>query len=243
MNPRRLDLDAIVGTTARLRARIVDRFGTRGIAALACELETIAREAEARIERISRPHWPLRSAVGGVFALTVVIVALSANGIRVDARVDGLDEWLQVIESGVQDVVFLGIGVAFLLTLEQRHRRRQALAAIHELRSLCHVIDMHQLTKDPDSLTYPQGRTEHSPERWAMTGYELSRYLDYCSEMLSLAAKVAALYAQTANDPVVLGAVREIQELASDLSSELWQKIVILDRMTAESASPYAPAR
>jgi len=40
-----------------------------------------------------------------------------------------------------------------------------------------------------------------------MTPFELGRYLDYCSEMLSLTGKVAALYAQDLDDPVVVEAV------------------------------------
>ena len=36
--------------------------------------------------------------------------------------------------------------------------------------------------------------------------FELSRYLDYCSEMLSLTAKLAALYAQNLPDPVIIEA-------------------------------------
>jgi hypothetical protein len=36
------------------------------------------------------------------------------------------------------------------MTIETRVKRRRALRAIHELRSIAHVIDMHQLTKDPE---------------------------------------------------------------------------------------------
>jgi hypothetical protein len=182
--------------------------------------------------------------VAAVLVTGTAFASLSIAGLRLDTEVDGVDEWLQIVESGAQSLVFFGLGVLFLLSLEQRHRRRLALAAIHELRSLCHVIDMHQLTKDPDSLAHPDGRTAHSPDRH-LTKYESARYLDYCSEMLSLTAKVGASYAQTANDPVILAAVREIQELASDLSSELWQKIVILDAMmdpqATRTSSRFAP--
>ena len=46
----------------------------------------------------------------------------------------------------------IGAAVLFLVTLEVRLRRQRALAAIHELRSLAHVVDMHQLTKHPEGL-------------------------------------------------------------------------------------------
>ena len=59
--------------------------------------------------------------------------------------------------------------------------------------------------------------------------FELARYLDYCSEMLSLSGKVAALYVQYLDDPVVLAAVNEVETLATGISGKIWQKIVILD--------------
>lgn len=62
-----------------------------------------------------------------------------------------------------------------------------------------------------------------------MTRFELVRYLDYCAEMLSISSKMAALHVQYVNDPVVLDAVNDIEVLASDLASRIWQKIVILD--------------
>ncbi|MEI9900769.1 MAG: hypothetical protein WDN31_12330 [Hyphomicrobium sp.] len=46
---------------------------------------------------------------------------------------------------------------------------------------------MHQLTKDPSAFGGPA--TSSSPQR-VMTRYELVRYLSYCSEMLSLAARL-----------------------------------------------------
>ena len=61
-----------------------------------------------------------------------------------------------------------------------------------------------------------------------MTPFELGRYLDYCSEMLSLTGKVAALYAQDLDDPVVVEAVNDIEMLATNLSRKIWQKIAIL---------------
>ena len=65
-----------------------------------------------------------------------------------------------------------------------------------------------------------------------MTAFELGRYLDYCSEMLSLTGKVAALYAQDLDDPVVVEAVNDIEMLATNLSRKVWQKIAILQAAT-----------
>jgi hypothetical protein len=62
-----------------------------------------------------------------------------------------------------------------------------------------------------------------------MTPYQLTRYLDYCSELLSIVSKLAALHAQYLNDPVILAAVNDVETLAHGLSGKIWQKIMILD--------------
>ena len=78
---------------------------------------------------------------------------------------------------------------------------------------------MHQLTKDPANKLFLIEETSSSPER-GLTTAELSRYLDYCTEMLSLIGKVAALYAQRFDDSVVLGSVNEVEVLTASLSQK-----------------------
>jgi hypothetical protein len=87
---------------------------------------------------------------------------------------------------------------------------------------------MHQLTKDPDKVLHPRNDTPSSPTR-EYSQPLIARYLDYCSELLSLISKVAALYAQTFDDPVVLAAVDEVEGLTTGLSGKIWQKIMILE--------------
>jgi hypothetical protein len=85
---------------------------------------------------------------------------------------------------------------------------------------------MHQLTKDPEQILQ-QGTTESSSLR-RMTAFDLGRYLDYCSEMLSLTGKVAALYVQGFDDGVALQAVNEIEDLTTGLSRKIWQKLTLV---------------
>lgn len=54
-------------------------------------------------------------------------------------------------------------------------------------------------------------------------------YLDYCSEMLSLVGKTAALYAENNDDQVVLQTVEGIEELTMNLSQKIWQKIASIN--------------
>jgi hypothetical protein len=55
------------------------------------------------------------------------------------------------------------------------------------------------------------------------------RYLDCCSELLSLNGKLAALYAQRMDDPFILAAVDDVEDLNGGFSSKIWQKIMILN--------------
>lgn len=116
-------------------------------------------------------------------------------------------------------------------------KRAKILQAIDELRAVSHVIDMHQLTKDPSQTVSARGkRTKSSPVR-TLTSFQLARYLDYCSELLSLIGKLAALYAQSSSDSVVLQAVNDIETLTNGISRKIWQKIMILDDDIADEAA------
>jgi len=72
-----------------------------------------------------------------------------------------------------------------------------------------------------------QPDTASSPER-TMTSDQLGRYLDYCSELLSLLGKLAALFPQRFDDNVVLEAASDIENLTIGLSRKVWQKITVL---------------
>ena len=71
------------------------------------------------------------------------------------------------------------------------------------------------------------GSTPSSPER-RMTRFELTRYLEYCAEMLALTGKLSALYAGESHDHVVIGAASDVETLCTDLGRKIWQKITIL---------------
>ena len=64
-----------------------------------------------------------------------------------------------------------------------------------------------------------------------MSRFELARYLDYCSEVLSLISKIATMYVEYIKDPVVLEAVDGIEDLTNGLSRKVWQKIIVLDQI------------
>jgi hypothetical protein len=227
---RELGATEIIETIARLRDRIAERFPESGLSRVAGDLLILARSAEAHLPFLREPHRGLRVAVGVGIVLLLLIVIAAAVSVGIEARIADLTHFLQAVESGINDVVFLSIAIYFLLSLEGRRKRRRALELLHELRSIAHVVDMHQLTKDPEYLSDRSSATS-KPVR-TMSGADLGRYLDYCSEMLSLTSKIAVLVVQRFNDPVVLAAVNEVEALCSGLSGKIWQKITLLERVT-----------
>lgn len=222
---RKLNLNKTIETIDLLRKRIEDRFPDSGLSKVCGELKEIAVESSAKIAFISKPIIWLRLAFGALIIIGLSTLVYSLSLLKISMDEIQLVDLVQGAEASVNDIIFIGAAIYFLFRTETLIKRKKALTALHELRTIAHVIDMHQLTKDPKSLN-ARG-TENSPKR-EMNNYELSRYLDYCSEMLSLTSKVSALYANDYNDEVVLNTINEIEDLTTSLSGKVWQKIMIL---------------
>lgn len=226
---RRLDSQRIVETVQVLQRRIEGRFPDSGLGRVVTELLRVAEETIARAHWIQKPHLLLRCAAA---ILSAAIIALLA-GMMLHIRQFQFDDYtnsIQVLEASINSVIFIGAAILFLVSWENRIKRRRALKAIHELRALAHIVDMHQLTKDPESY-FGRGQHAASPQRRAMTPFELNRYLDYCSEALALISKIAALYVQEFQDPVLLDAVDDVEDLTSGFSRKIWQKITLLENL------------
>ena len=227
MSYRTLDPDKIVKTIDRLHARIEERFPEAGLANVCAGLSEVAQTTKGRAARIARPNELIRFGSAAVIVIGLAVIGYLATIIEFKHSSENFFGVLQGIEALINVLVLSGIAIFFLSTLESRWKRQRALDHLHELRTIVHVIDMHQLTKDPSTSTQPGRMTPSSPKRM-MTPYELQRYLDYCSELLSLSAKVATLYAQSSRDSVVISAVTELEQVSSNLSHKIWQKITLI---------------
>lgn len=226
-----LQISHIVATLRRLHQRICERFPESGLSKVAAELLKIAEETGPILERQRRPHRFIQFAAAAIILLllAIPIAGLAWRGLPA-LEIRDLPTALQVLESAIQDVIFLGLALYFVFTLETRLDRRGSLRELQRLRNIVHIIDMHQLTKDPEHLISPDMRTPSSPARM-LTHFEMSRYLDYCTELLSLSSKIAAVHLQAVNDPVVLSGVSDIEVLSSSLSNKIWQKINVIDAL------------
>jgi len=230
---RTLRADKIIETAERLRRRIKERFPEAGLAQVAGDLCAVAVEVRDRCRTIRRPHIPLRAGGFLLVALGVAGIVLVVANVRLSEGMWRIENFLEEFDAALGSLVFISAAVLFLITIEIRIKRRRALSAIHELRALAHIVDMHQLPKDPEPVPVSGPATESSPER-TLTPFEMSRYFDYCSEMLSILGKLGALYVQDFPDPVALDAVDEVEALTTGLSQKIWQKMMILDRYSDE---------
>jgi uncharacterized protein involved in response to NO len=232
-----LDAEKVEETFDRLAARVAERFPDSNLLNVSRELTKVARATAERAKQTTRPYYALW-AMSGAIVLIVLATAAYIASLLDWHSLEGkpnVYNFMQGIDAFVNLLILIAGGVWFFLTLENRLKRRQVQRALFELRSYAHVIDMHQLTKDPTVILSPGPTTSSSPKR-AMTRFELTRYLEYCAEMLSLIAKLAALYAGATTDSDVLAAVNEVEQLTNNLGRKIWQKIMILGQLDERTA-------
>jgi type II secretory pathway pseudopilin PulG len=232
---RTLDADKILATAITLEHRVAARFPDRGLHRVATEIVALTRSAMTETRALSPPIWWLRILIavlvlGGAALFLSVGSVIPLNRLGQDAvgSVEG-------IEAAINTAILAGLALTALIRLEARIKRQRVARSLHALRSVIHVIDMHQLTKDPVTLQPGYAPTPASPDRM-LGAQDLSRYLDYCSEMLAITGKLAALYAQAVSDEGVASAVNDIETLGSNLSRKIWQKITMIE--TTDAARP-----
>lgn len=224
---RRLDAKEIVETISLLERRVEERFPGAGLVRVVAELKLVGEESVELNAWTRRANVPIRILS---WILAGCIVALIV-GVFMRMRLPDLHDMVnftQFLEAALSAIAFIGATIYFLVTYEQRVKRTRVLKTMHVLRSMAHIVDMHQLTKDPDRYLLKATFTQSSPKR-TMTMFELGRYLDYCSDALALVSKVAALHVQGFDDEVVLKSVDEIEDLTGGLSAKIAAKISVLN--------------
>jgi hypothetical protein len=225
-----LEAAAVREVVVELEERIAARFPRRGLRQVATDLallvdavetSTAATQGRVRLARIA-------SRVVMVLVLGGTLVALGMGFkdaiVNEDGSIKNSLDVLPLIETTINDVVFAGIAVFFLYSFPERVQRGRLLNLLHQLRSTAHIIDMHQLTKDPEQL-----RSSFVPSSASrpleLTRDQMERYLEYCSELLALVGKTAALCAEESRDDVVLDTVSTVETLCVGISRKIWQKI------------------
>lgn len=246
---RRIDATAVHETIVKLEARIAAYFPESGLRRVGQDLIDVSRDTRQRIRLIRRRSIVRRMLAWLLSALIIVILASIPLMLR-PGKVETLAEGVGVLEAALSAAFFIGASLLFLLTWDSRMRHNRTIEAVHELRALAHVVDMHQLTKDPpmllgnDGSSFGKSPPPATPPR-TYTPFELQRYLDYCSEMLALISKIGVLYVQDSTDAATIAVVDEIEDLTNGLSRKCWQKIILIQRGGADLGPPPSlePAR
>ncbi len=226
---KELKVEKISGTVLKLKTRINDRFPNSGIKGVCEELLQCGKGIEAKIDYISKPNRWIQAAVLLVVLTFVATLVYTISVIEWEFSKPSLSEVIQITEALINDIILVGAALFFIFTIENRIKRDKAMKELHKLRSLAHIIDMHQLTKDPSIVHSDYTKTKHSPDR-TMSAFELQRYLDYCAEMFSLIGKLAALFPEKLPEPAIISAANNIESLCTGLSQKVWQKMDFLRR-------------
>ena len=232
-----LESDKIISSLEVLSTRIYDRFPQSDLFQVSKQLLIFGRNAKKDAEWVARPIMVLRifSAIFVVLFVIAVFWTLRNFLILEDNKeLLRLENFIPLLEAGINDIILIGAGIFFLISAETRIKRRRVLNSLHRLRVFAHIIDMHQLHKDPERLLQ-RGELTPSTPVINMTSFELNRYLDYCSELLSLTGIIAGLYAQNSEDSVLVDAVSDIEQLTNGISRKIWQKLMILDLLDIQS--------
>jgi len=232
-----LQPDKILTTVRRLHVRIRQHFPDAGLTMVAAEFTNVVEGADARIREIYAKSLWLRAVVVCFLAAIVALVVWflltwvedRSHSLEVAKDVGGL---VQAFESFLGAAFFLSAGAVSVATLERRRIRSRVVRAIQELRAMAHIVDLHQLQKDPEQFLVER-EVGDAHKHVELSVFQMARYLDYCTEILSLVGNVAVIYAQPSNDPTVHEAADDLQQLAGNLANKMWQKIMILDRIAA----------
>jgi len=234
MQADKLAAGEIQKTISRLYQRINDRFPKAGLAGVCRRLHEVSLEVDEIVRWIAHPNYWLRASVGGLILLVTGLLAATVLQLKLDTEGITLPDFIQMTEAAVSEVVLVGAGIITLITYENRRKRQRVIEATNRLRSIAHVVDAHQLTKDPDRLSKIHTLTPHSPSQ-GLDAFGLGRYLDYCSEMLALISKLGFLFVQDFHDPAATAAVNDLENLTTGLSRKIWQKIIILRNRPIEA--------
>ncbi len=226
----KLDPKKIISIIDTLEKRIADRFPNSSLKSTCGDLLQIAQDTKKRIDWISKPNIFLRLFSYLIILLGIGGVVYGISSVEFKVNDTTIENIIALSESVFNDIILLGAAIFFLVNSESRIKRKRAIESLNELRTIAHVIDMLQLTKDPNLFNSKLIPTAHSPKR-TLSKFELERYLDYSSELSSLIAKISALYSQSFPDEVVVRSVNDIETLCTGLSRKIWQKIMILNQI------------
>lgn len=218
-----LQASKITETLESLHARIENRFPKSGLGETCFDLIVFSRGTALVTDEIVKPIIWLRFSIGIFLILVISALILTISRIQITIGALEITDLVGLLEATTNEIVLIAAGIFSLSTIETRVKRARVVDALNRLRAVAHIVDMKQLSKDPDD-----------PKR-DLTDLQLGRYLDYCSEMLALISKIGFLYIAKFDDPDANQSVNELETLTTGLSRKIWQKIAIINTRKSDS--------
>jgi hypothetical protein len=219
----------ITETLEKLHARIEHRFPNSGLGQTCSDLIEFSKQTPLVTAEINKPIIWLRWSIGAFITLVLLALVFSISSVNLTFEKLEITSLISLLEATTNEIVLIAAGIFSLSTIETRVKRARVVDALNKLRSVAHIVDMKQLSKDPDD---PKSE---------LTDLQLGRYLDYCSEMLALISKIAFLYVAQFDDPEANQSVNELETLTTGLSRKIWQKIAIIHARKPEKPNQLNP--
>ena len=223
----RLDAGKIIETAKNLADDIKLRLPGSNLAVLAEELAVLAVVTEERGRQARRPFLAIRAL--SALAISLVLLGLWYIARHIHARweLGTINNLFDALNTGFNLLVLLGGALWFLVTLETRIKRREALEFIEELREFAHVIDVTQLYYTPDLYRRSEGAGSGN---LAID----ETYLLYCTQMLGVIGNLASLYTRGATGDSILRAASEVEMLTMAITTKHLAKAEAVRGMSKE---------
>lgn len=238
---RTLDPEKMIETSQKIIVQIDETFPDSGLSKVGHSFESLAKETIQNAVELKKPLWKIRIFSSALILFVLVWTVIIPFSLNLKQDVTSWAEFMEGTDAALHLMVILGGGLFFIASWEKRKKRHAALDSLAELRSIAHIIDMHQITKDPGLEHIKPLSDPNIPDtRTVRSDAQLALYLDFSSDMLSIVGKLASIYAEHLHDRSVLDAVNEIESLTNGLCAKLWQKIMIINHMADSHADAKA---
>jgi hypothetical protein len=225
MNPNlkhRLDPAKIIQTAENLARRVSSRFPESNLAGLAADLAEIARETDERARQARQPIPLVRTAGGlagllGVWGLWFLVGRIQTHLVNANLEFDSITDLFEAADAGFNILIALAGALWFLVTIEARVKRKQALEHIGELLEFIQLIDVTQLYYTPELYK------SNLPPDSAQSRFDHT-YLLFCNEMLGVIGNLAPLYTRGNMDDAVWRATSDVVTLVNAIEGRLFAK-------------------
>lgn len=208
-------------TLNSIRDRLFKLFPNAGLVKTCSSLCDVAGESEIIVSWIKKPNYYIRISSYMVILFLIIPIIQTFRSLNIQTKDINVADFFQMIDAGFNTIILIGATILALTSYEVKQKRKRIIKAINQLRCIAHIIDAHQISKDP--LTISDIDTKVSYDE-----YLLVRYLDSCSDMLSIISKIGFLYAQDFNDHEALNASNDLEGLTTGISQKIWQKIRVI---------------